>query len=105
MQETPLRTAKEAREWLEAHGVSQWEFARRIGVGRLVIVSLLAGKAKALWGDCHTAAIALGMKRDPYALPGDPLPPMPTRQTARRRAKRTPAESAPKDDAAIQPTM
>jgi gp16 family phage-associated protein len=62
---TKTRTRAEARQWLADHGVTQTEFARRIGVDRLVVVNLLGGKLHGRWGAAHKAAIALGLKPAP----------------------------------------
>jgi gp16 family phage-associated protein len=93
MKMTPLRTAIQAREWLKEYGVSQCEFARRIGVHRLVVQQLLSSMHKGTWGDSHIAAVALGMKRDPSANPGELLPPMPAPSARRRRAVKKPKEA------------
>ena len=63
--QAPIRTAKEAREWLADHGVTQAEFARRIGVDRLIVTNLLRGRLKGRYGDAHKAAVKLGMKPAP----------------------------------------
>lgn len=65
-----LRTREEAREWLRAHGVSQREFARRMGVNPSVVHDLLRMGPKrpantGLRGDPHRVAIALGLKAVP----------------------------------------
>jgi len=60
-----LRTAAEAKAWLESNGISQAEFARRHGLPRMAVVDTLRGRSRGLRGDHHTAAIALGMKAAP----------------------------------------
>lgn len=60
-----LRTAAEARAWLEANGISQAEFARRHNISRMAVVDMLRGTGRGLRGDKHVAAVALGMKDEP----------------------------------------
>lgn len=60
-----LRTASEAKAWLEANGISQAEFARMHGIPRMAVVDTLRGRSRGLRGDHHAAAVALGMKAAP----------------------------------------
>jgi len=69
-----LRTAAEAKAWLESNGISQAEFARSHGLPRMAVVDTLRGRSRGLRGDHHTAAIALGMK----AAPGEPARAVPS---------------------------
>jgi gp16 family phage-associated protein len=66
---TRLRTREEAKAWLEEHGVSVAEFARCIGVSKLVVYSLLGGHIAGKRGEGHKAAVALGMKPKPDGEP------------------------------------
>ena len=58
-----LRTPQEARDWLESHGVSVAEFARRHGLNRHHVSDALRGKTKGRRGLAHDAAVALGIKK------------------------------------------
>lgn len=57
-----LRTAAEAREWLNARGISQVQFARENGVNVRLLHKVLHGKSKCLRGESHRIAVLLGMK-------------------------------------------
>ncbi len=65
MDTPPLRTPQQAAQWLDGHGVTQAEFARRHGIGYQSLRNLLCGRNKGKWGDAHRAAVLLGMKPAP----------------------------------------
>lgn len=66
---TPLRTPKEARAWLAAHGVTVCEFARRAKLPRWAVDDALRGRSKGHWGKSHEAAVKLGLKPAPKGEP------------------------------------
>ncbi|OOX19135.1 hypothetical protein Xazr_09400 [Xanthomonas campestris pv. azadirachtae] len=60
-----IRTAKQARQWLIANGISISEFARTHAVNRDVVSDLLRGRSRGNYGESHRAAVALGLKSPP----------------------------------------
>ena len=73
MSKTTLRTAPEAREWLQRHGVTISAWARSHGFKPSVVASLLAGRTRGQWGEAHEAAIQLGLRQAPDAEEPHPL--------------------------------
>lgn len=57
-----LRTAAEAKDWLEYQGISVSQWSRENGVSRSLVYEILAGRKKGHRGMSHNIAVALGMK-------------------------------------------
>jgi gp16 family phage-associated protein len=62
---TAVRTAAQARRWIEANGITIEKWSAQQGLSKFAVIDLLRGRRKGLRGDGHRAAIALGMKLDP----------------------------------------
>jgi len=60
-----LRTAEQAREWLDAMGKSVAEFATEKGLDQATTYQVLRGVKKGKRGEAHRVAVALGMKAPP----------------------------------------
>lgn len=60
-----LRTAEQAREWLDALGKSVAEFASEKGLDQATTYQVLSGAKKGKRGEAHRVAVALGMKAPP----------------------------------------
>jgi gp16 family phage-associated protein len=65
MPDPTLRTPAEARAWLQRHGVTMTEWARRHGFKPDIVFALLEGKTRGQWGEAHEAAILLGLRAAP----------------------------------------
>ncbi len=61
----PLRTAEEARQWLNDQGITATQFARDNKLSIDAVKEVLNGRSKANFGKSHAAAVALGMKPNP----------------------------------------
>ena len=61
------RPREEVRALIESHALTQEEVARVLGIHRLTLVQLLNGSVKGRYGDAGFAAIALGIKAKPCA--------------------------------------
>lgn len=72
MKANSLRTADEARAWLEDHGVTQAEFARTHNLDYQTVRNVTAGRSKGRYGEAHRAAVLLGIKPPPKGQ--SPLP-------------------------------
>ena len=59
---TGIRTAAQAKAWLEYQGKSVQEFAREHGVDPATTYHVLAGRKKGKRGEAHKVAVLLGMK-------------------------------------------
>ena len=59
---TGIRTAAQAKAWLEHQGKSVQEFAREYGVDPAPGYQVLAGRKKGKRGEAHKVAVLLGMK-------------------------------------------
>ncbi|RZA18784.1 MAG: DNA-binding protein [Proteobacteria bacterium] len=57
-----IRTAAQARAWLDQQGKSVQEFAREHGVDPATTYQVLAGRKKGRRGEAHRVAVLLGMK-------------------------------------------
>ncbi|CAI3788775.1 hypothetical protein AHFPHNDE_02454 [Pseudomonas sp. MM227] len=57
-----IRTAAQARAWLDQQGKSVQEFAREHGVDPATTYQVLAGRKKGRRGEAHRGAVLLGMK-------------------------------------------
>jgi len=57
-----LRTAGEAKAWLDRHGVSATEWARKHGFEPSVVFSVLSGRTRGRRGQAHSVAVALHIK-------------------------------------------
>ena len=57
-----LRTAAEARAWLDYQGISISQWARENQVHHSLVREILAGRKKCLRGMSHNIAVLLGMK-------------------------------------------
>ena len=57
-----IRTAAQAKAWLEHQGKSVQEFAREHGVDAATTYHVLAGRKKGKRGEAHKVAVLLGMK-------------------------------------------
>jgi gp16 family phage-associated protein len=67
--QSALRTPEQARKWLDEHGVTIAEFARRVNLPRWAVVDALRGRTKGRWGASHQAAVKLGIKPRPKGEP------------------------------------
>lgn len=59
---TGIRTAAQAKAWLDHQGKSVQEFAREHGVDPATTYQVLAGRKKGKRGESHKVAVLLGMK-------------------------------------------
>ena len=59
---TGIRTAAQAKAWLDHQGKSVQEFARENGVDPATTYQVLAGRKKGKRGEAHKVAVLLGMK-------------------------------------------
>lgn len=57
-----IRTAAQAKAWLEHQGKSVQEFAREHSVDPATTYQVLAGRKKGRRGEAHKVAVLLGMK-------------------------------------------
>ena len=57
-----LRTRAEAREWLQAQGLTAAAWARSNGFPVRVVQEVLRDRAKGNYGVAHDIAVALGIK-------------------------------------------
>ncbi|WP_308813391.1 DNA-binding protein [Pseudomonas carnis] len=62
------QTPTSASAWFVRQGICKTHWAQANGFDRMTIVDLLLGRRKGLRGEGHRAAIALGLKADPYKL-------------------------------------
>lgn len=58
-----LRTAEEAKAWLQYQGISQSQWARNHGFSVSLVIEVLRGGKKCHRGQSHNIAVLLGMKR------------------------------------------
>ena len=59
---TGIRTAAQAKAWLEHQGKSVQQFAREHGVDPATTYQVLAWRKKGKRGEAHKVAVLLGMK-------------------------------------------
>lgn len=59
---TTLRTAAEARAWLEYQGITIAQWARENKKNHGLVREVLAGRKKCFRGESHNIAVLLGMK-------------------------------------------
>ncbi|MBD8481657.1 DNA-binding protein [Pseudomonas coleopterorum] len=64
-----IRTAAQARAWLDQQGKSVQEFAREHGVDPATTYQVLAGRKKGRRGEAHRVAVLLGMKLGTTTVP------------------------------------
>jgi gp16 family phage-associated protein len=57
-----IRTAAQARAWLDRQGKSVQQFAREHGVDAATTYQVLSGRKKGRRGEAHKVAVLLGMK-------------------------------------------
>ncbi|MBX8493766.1 DNA-binding protein [Pseudomonas cichorii] len=57
-----IRTAAQAKAWLEQQGKSVQEFARENDIDPATTYQVLAGRKKGRRGEAHKVAVLLGMK-------------------------------------------
>ena len=57
-----IRTAAQAKAWLEHQGKSVQAFAREHGVDPATTYQVLSGRKKGRRGEAHKVAVLLGMK-------------------------------------------
>lgn len=57
-----IRTAAQAKAWLDHQGMSVQAFAREHGVDPATTYQVLAGRKKGRRGEAHKVAVLLGMK-------------------------------------------
>jgi len=57
-----IRTAKEARDWLEYLGVTIAQWSRDNGFNQTLVHEVLSGRRPCKRGQSHNIAVALGMK-------------------------------------------
>ena len=62
MKKKKLRTRAEAREWLQAQGLTAAAWARANNFPVRVVQELLRDRAKGNYGVAHDIAVALGIK-------------------------------------------
>jgi gp16 family phage-associated protein len=70
-----IRTAAQAKAWLEQQGKSVQEFAREHDVDPATTYQVLSGRKKGRRGESHKVAVLLGMKVGvivPAPAPGGP---------------------------------
>lgn len=65
-----LRTAAQAKAWLEQQGKSVQEFARENGIDPATTYQVLAGRKKGRRGEAHKVAVLLGIKLGSIPTPG-----------------------------------
>ncbi len=59
------RTPEQVRAEFLAYGITVSGWCREHGFSRMVVVDLLRGRGLGIRGECHRAAVALGLKPDP----------------------------------------
>lgn len=64
-----IRTAAQARAWLDHQGKSVQQFAREHNVDPATTYQVLSGRKKGRRGEAHKVAVLLGMKDG--VIPGD----------------------------------
>lgn len=71
-----IRTAAQAKAWLEQQGKSVQEFAREHSIDPATTYQVLAGRKKGKRGESHKVAVLLGMKIGsiPTEKESDPAP-------------------------------
>ncbi|RMO78425.1 hypothetical protein ALQ33_01627 [Pseudomonas syringae pv. philadelphi] len=57
-----IRTAAQAKAWLEQQGKSVQQFARENNIDPATTYQVLAGRKKGRRGEAHKVAVLLGMK-------------------------------------------
>ncbi len=57
-----IRTAAQAKAWLDQQGKSVQEFARETSIDPATTYQVLAGRKKGRRGEAHKVAVLLGMK-------------------------------------------
>lgn len=57
-----IRTAAQAKAWLEQQGKSVQEFARENSIDPNTTYQILSGRKKGMRGESHKVAVLLGMK-------------------------------------------
>ncbi|MCF5602310.1 DNA-binding protein [Pseudomonas syringae] len=57
-----IRTAAQAKAWLEQQGKSVQQFARENSIDPATTYQVLAGRKKGRRGEAHKVAVLLGMK-------------------------------------------
>ncbi|AQL37543.1 DNA-binding protein [Pseudomonas syringae] len=57
-----IRTAAQAKAWLDQQGKSVQEFARENSINPATTYQVLAGRKKGRRGEAHKVAVLLGMK-------------------------------------------
>ncbi|ELS42675.1 DNA-binding protein [Pseudomonas syringae] len=57
-----IRTAAQAKAWLDRQGKSVQEFARENSIDPATTYQVLAGRKKGRRGEAHKVAVLLGMK-------------------------------------------
>ena len=68
MEERKILTPAEARAALEKTGLSIAEWSRRNGVSMRAVYDMLLGRSIGKYGECHRAAVLLGLKEGLYTL-------------------------------------
>ncbi|HEY0288018.1 MAG TPA: DNA-binding protein [Pseudomonas sp.] len=66
-----IRTAAQAKAWLEQQGKSVQEFARENNVDPATTYQILSGRKKGRRGEAHKVAVLLGMKIGVIPSPDD----------------------------------
>lgn len=57
-----LKTPEEAKEDLKKRGIAVSKWAKKHGLSAAIVLGVLNGSKKGLWGDAHKAAVLLGIK-------------------------------------------
>lgn len=53
-----------ARRWFDEHGVPISDWAAAHGFDRQIVYAVLSGRSRAIRGESHRVAVALGLKPD-----------------------------------------
>lgn len=61
----PIKSPEEVRDSFRSQGLSVADWAREHGFTLPLVYAVLHGRSKALRGESHRIAVALGMKRHP----------------------------------------
>ncbi|WP_268796498.1 DNA-binding protein [Pseudomonas huanghezhanensis] len=73
-----IRTAAQAKAWLEEQGKSVQAFARENNVDPATTYQVLSGRKKGRRGEAHKVAVLLGMKIGVILSTEDGLPALPS---------------------------
>lgn len=57
-----LKTPEQAKKELKDRGISVSKWSKKHGLSAAIVLGVLNGNKKGLWGDAHKAAVLLGIK-------------------------------------------